>query len=390
MRLPGSNAAVVTCAAVALILTVKLTPAAELSLRLSLRMSEGYNDNVRVVSTPHPSVTVSTFSPGIQVAAKTETVIASVKAQVDVNRFSGDSDLNATDLVLDASVSKIFERSEASMHTAFVRDSTLASELSQTGIVQANRQRSRTSLEPSWTSRLTERSSLKLGFDFANVTYADAAGTGLTDYRTQNPYGVFSYRLSERSTVLASAGVSRLTQKGPNGTIQNVYGQTVLEHDLSELLKAKVGVGLNRISLTANTGATDRDNGWVAQSSVERRTETGGAMTLGVARELNPTGSGDLTQTDRVFASWFDRISPQLSYSLNGAIYRNAPVARGTGAADRYARLGGNIAFLITEDWGIEVDIAHAQQRPDQGPTARANSVFISTRYSLPSRSYSF
>lgn len=390
MRCTASNAVVFPCAVVAFIGTVELTPAAELSLRLSLRMSEGYSDNVRLVATPHQSVTISTLSPSVELTARTETVTTSVKAQANVNRYSGDSDLNATDLVLDASMSKASERNEVLMRAAFVRDSTLASELNQTGVVQANRQRSRASVQPSWTSRLTERASLELGFDFAQVTYADAAGTGLTDYRTETPYGVFSYSLSERSTLLASSGVSRLIRKAPEGTIQNTYAQAVLEHDLSELLKAKVGVGLNRIRLDSNASTNERDSGWLAQASVERRSETG-ALSLGAAREINPTGSGELTQTDRMFASWFDRLSPRLSYTIGGAVYWNeALTARNTGTADRYIRMSGSIAYLITEDWAVEADIAHARQTPDQGPSAHANSVFLSTRYALPTRSYSF
>lgn len=383
----ASSGAAIWRAAVAFLVMIEAARAAELSLRMSLRISEGYNDNVRLVSTSHPSVTISSVTPGVEVAARTETLTAIARAQATVNRYTRDTDLNATDFGVDASLTQLNERGEFAVRAEFVRDSTLASELNQTGIVQANRQRTRANLNPSWKADLNERENVRVGYDFADVSYKDAEGTGLVDYRTGTPYAIYSYRLSERSTVLASAGYLRLSRSTQAGTLSNLYVQSLLETELTELLKAKVGVGLNRIRSKAGVGH-DTEEGWLAQASAER-TLLSGMLTMGVARDVNAIGSGELTQTDRLFASWTERLSPRLSYSFAGTLYRNEPTTSAA-AADTYYRVGANLTYLLSEEWAFEADIAHASQRPDQGDSAQASSIFLSTRYTLPTHRYSF
>jgi hypothetical protein len=386
MRFIPSRGAALLWLAIGIVATVELTQAAELVLRLSLRLSEGYNDNVRLESSSHPSVAITIVSPGAELIARTETLTASLKAQASINRYQGDASLDASDLILDGSLAKRFEREQVGLALSYVRDSTLASELSQTGIVQANRQRSRASLNPSWTTQVSERASWKFGYDDAQVNYQDAVGTGLTDYRTQTPYATFSYRLSERSKLEAAGGVSRLRRDTPRDTLRTVYAQVLLEHDWSEVLTAKLGIGANRVRFSS----AGSKQGWLAQASLERRFETGSAI-LGMARELNPTGAGEFTQTDRLFASWSAKLSPELSYSFNGAAYRNEPVRSAAGsAADRYYRLSANLGWLMTQRWSIEAEIAHARQEPTQGAAAQSNSLFFGARYDLPVGSYFF
>ncbi len=388
MRSTPSGGTVLLCAAFAFMTVVELARAAEMSLRMSLRLGEGYNDNVRLVSDSHPNVTITTIAPAVEVKAHTETVTAVAKAQASINRYRGDSDLNATDLAIEASMAKLYERGQIGIRTEYVRDSTLASELSQTGVVQENRQRARASVNPSWTTQLSERASVQLGYDFAQIKYEDAAGTGLTDYQTESPYGVFSYRLSERSSIQALTGMSQLRRAG-GGSVRNIYAQTLLESQLTEVLKAKVGVGLSRIR-SNSTLAKDAESGWLAQASIERSFLTS-TLAVGLERENNPTGSGELTQTDRLSALWTEKLSPRFSYALGAAAYRNQPIfATSAIASDTYYRLNGNVTYLVTEDWSIEADIAHAHQRPDQGESVQANSFFLSTRYSLPTHLHSF
>jgi hypothetical protein len=356
--------------------------AVETSARLSIRLSEEYNDNIRLVANPKRRVWVTSVTPIAQLSARTETLSATAKAQVSVNRYSGDASLNNTDILLDAALKKRFERDKINLGASYVRDSTRASELTQTGVVQANRERRRFGLTPSWSALATERATWSVGYDYADVQYKDAEGTGLTDYRSGTAYTKFDYRFSERATSFVEGGLTRLKIDATRNDVRARYALAGLQYSFTELLKTEFSAGARRVDFSSSNG--DSKNGWLTRLNVERTLETG-SIRLGAARELNPTGSGELTQTDKLFAEWSGKLSAQWRYGLSGSAYRNSRVSSATdNARARYYRVDANLAWAFTETWTFEVGLAHARQEPEGGETAKANSIFLGIRYDIP------
>jgi hypothetical protein len=363
--------------------------AAQNTVTLSVSLREEYNDNFRLTSAPHSNVLATTVSPAARFTYATDTLSASGKAQLNFNRYRGDSELNNNDVLLDGLIKKNFPLDQVTLLTSYVRDSTLASELAQTGVVQVNRQRTRFSLNPEWIGTISPRATWTVGYDFANVTYQESGDADLIDYRFHKGYTTYGYRWTERTKTFVTGGISTLKFDRLGDKTRTLFALAGIEHNFSEVWRSEISFGLRRVRIQDSDDSRS-ESGWLGQGSLERRFETG-LLRAAAARELNPTGLGSLTQTDRVSLSWSDRISPGLSYGIDAAAFRNAFVS-GTNDSDndRYYRIDARISYALSEDWIIDGGLGYARIEPDTGNSARSRSVFFSARYEwsrlLPSR----
>lgn len=361
-------------------LSIPFAWSVDVNALLSLALKEEYNDNVRLVSTPHDSVFITSLSPAAQLSASSETFTAVGRARLDERRYHGDSDLNSTDILLDGDVTRRFELGSLGLRASYVRDPTLASELTNTGVVQANRTRSSIGLNPSFSSQFTDRLTWKVGHDFVDVRYEDAQGTGLTDYQAGRTYTGFDYRTSERLTNFVEVGAGYFKPDN-RGRDDNAYVVGGAKYQLTERVTLEGAAGPRWVRLAAPGGRTT-ETGWVGRVAIESSSERS-SWRLAGAREVNPVGTGELTQTDRVSLTWATRMTERLSASLGGAMYWNERLGN-TPLQERYYRVGGDLSWNITPRWYLDAGVSHARQMPDSGPSAKANVVFVALRYEFP------
>jgi hypothetical protein len=354
---------------------------AELSINPSINIRETYNDNIRLTSAPHRSVLQTTISPAVRFSRRTETSEANARAQLNVNRYTRDTQLNADDVLIDLSYLRKLERDLLALDAGIARDSTFASELAQTGVVQARRQRTRASASPAWTHNLSERSSVKLGYDLAEVRYQDRQNTNLVNYRAGTVFSGIKYKPSERDETFATLGYSEYKASDFATKFKTVFVEAGIERKFSEVLTARASLGANRVRFTVQDGSDTR-SGWLANLNVERRFATA-ALTAEAGRELNPSGIGSLTETDRLALRWRQKINPRLEYSLSGAWYHNSFVGQVQNQrAERYLRVGAGLNWLASEYWTIEAGVGY--EEINDGSGASANSIFVGATYNWP------
>jgi hypothetical protein len=354
---------------------------AELSINPSISVRETYNDNIRLTAAAHRSVFATAISPAVRFSYRTDTNEANARAQLNFNRYARDSQLNANDVLIDLSYLHKLERDLFALDAGIARDSTLASELNQTGIAQARRQRTRASASPAWTHGLSERSSVKLGYDLAEVRYQDRENTSLVNYRTSALFSGFKYKPSERDETFATVGYSEYKANEFATKFKTFFAEAGIEHKFSEVLSARASLGANRVRFTALDDSSTR-SGWLANLNVERRFATA-TLTAEASRQLNPSGIGSLTETDRLAVRWVQSINPRLKYSLSGSWYRNSFVGIVRNETnERYLQFGAGLNWLATEYWSLEAGIGH--EEIESGSSATANSIFVGAQYSWP------
>ncbi len=363
-------------------------------------------DNINLTPGVHEAVTGIALRPKATFARRTEATEVTGTASFGLNRYPDDSDLNSDDVNLAIASKLVAERSTYGLSAAFTRDSTLESELASTGIVQARRQRNLLHVSPTWNYSLTERSSVFADYQYDAAHYE--AGSGLMDYSNQQASGGYQYLLSPRTALSVSGSYSRY-ETDTGSFLTNSYALNVgLNYDATDRLKLAFGIGtrysntriertdsfcefgalvvcqffgipLTTVSSTTNIG----DHGLSFNASADYAWERTSAN-LGISRDLNPTGSGPLVQTDRLTAGIDHKFSEKLSGNATVS-YLLSHYIGGLGSDTSYYRLDCALGWKLDEWWTASAGYSFAYQKVKDAPqAANANTVFVSISYTWP------
>jgi hypothetical protein len=384
--------------------------AAEWSVEPSVSLRGEYNDNILLITGPHSSVWGVTFSPEVKFSRKSETLETTGGLKLNFNRYTGDEaeGLDSEDVFLTFLSSYRAERNILGLNVNVTRDSTLQSELSETGIVQARRQRNQLIINPSWSRTLTETSLIKLEYINRGVDYDDTTGTSLIDYRDQAAAVTLQYELSARTILNLSAYYDEF-ETDPANFKATTYGiQGGVKHRFSETLQGELSLGTRKTEseiasqalvctgpilfglcfgqvTTVRSAREESSSGYTLNAILEKRLET--AVVSGrLSREINPTGVGSLVETDALSASWTNDLSPTLKASVAASAYKaRYTEADLSGSDSQYYTVEPRLSWRVTERWTLDGGYSYSRVKYDAvSETATANIVYALLSYSWP------
>ncbi len=421
--------------ALPLLLAVLSAQAAEWAFEPSASLREEYNDNIRLTPLPHNSVWGTTFSPSVKFAHRTEVSDTSGGLRLDMSRFSGDSGLNRVDQYYSLSSKYKTERDLFGLDASYTRDSTLVTEAQTTGIVLTQAQRGNVTLNPSWTRSLTERNALRLELVYGDTRYGSApASARLVDYSYWTAAGTWLYQFSERDQLSLSVYDSRF--KTGDGTVKSdtVGVQGGLTHNFSETLQGAllVGVrstkssvmGLQAVACTPTSSLFTYDcgvlpgvspppncvvsgghlyclfssqilvprsldsteHGTTLNAKLDKKFETG-TLSGTLSRELVPSGSGTLVETDRLGFGASKQFSEKWSMAVEGSLQKSRYVGGGVvGNEVRYYTISPHVNWRMSEWWLLEGGYRYTEQayKGSGAVVPASNMVYVMVSYTWP------
>jgi len=386
-------------------------PAAEWAIEPSVESRANMTDNINFMPNVHENVFNWTVAPKVVFASRTEATEVAGTASLGINRYPGNSQFDTNDANLSLTSQLHDERNSYGMSAAFIRDSTLASELATTGIVLARAQRNLVSASPSWNYSITERSSIFAQYRYDKANYE--AGAGLINYSNQQTSSGYQYLVSEGTVATVSGSYSRY-EADDGSFLTNSYGLNVgLTHSPTESLTFGLGIGAQRSDTTITSSALlcefgsiavcnffgiplqpvtatskTSDTGLSYNTSVDYKWERTSAN-LSLGRNTNPTGTGLVVQTDGLTVGFRHQFSEKLSASAGGA-YLISRYLGGLAADTEYYRLDSGLSWKLDEWWTAGAGYSFAYQKVKGVPdSASANTIFLSISYNWPKISMS-
>ncbi|WP_009205892.1 porin family protein [Sulfuricella denitrificans] len=395
--------------------------AAEWSIEPSISLREEYNDNIRFTASPHPSVWQSRLTPSVKLSSATEVSEVSGSAQMSINQYAGDPQVeNRNDLFFTLLTRFRSELNAWAMNASYKQDST-AEERNTTGVVQVRTQRSVLGLSPSWTRTLTERSSVKLDYNFQDVKYGQI---NLNDYTYQQVGGTLSYQLSERDQVTVSANYSAL-KYAPTSRL--LTGVTIISidpgiislgsgtdaslnesstrniqvgatHQFSETLNGSLSVGRRSTVSSVNhtctscytivgtpisTFTSETSGSGSSFSATLEKTFDAATVSGFASRETNPSGSG-LVETDRVGVSLNKSLTEKLTAAVDVASYHTKYISLAS-PSSRYYTFDPRLNWRFTEWWTLDAGYRYQRYESEAvANTTTSNAVYLNLAYNWP------
>jgi hypothetical protein len=397
------------------------THAAQWSVEPTVSLRSGYNDNYRLTTGPHDSVWEEDLTPAVKFGVETENQGLFGTADTSVRRFYGGSgSTSSSTLDREDYHFKVdsYQQSQLNRYGAnidFIRDSTLDTELTQTGQVVDNlATRTSTELNPTWTRSLDERTQLDLGYTFNRVNYSDVVGlTNLVNY----DFNTVSASLTRQFTPLTQAtlatSVSRyLPETNLNSDSYAIQAGLTRQH--SETLSTNWLAGWRTTKsdtsvptgfcvgaapgasfpnctggFPVQTGAnTDQvsNSGAVYAAGITKTLETG-SVGASLSRIATPSGNGQLLDTTQFTLTGEYYFTEHLRSNMTATYYTQDQIVNASGTQNFSANTGNffrvipRLTWQWRREWSLQGEYQFAKDDNANGTTAKQNSVYLTLIY---------
>jgi hypothetical protein len=234
-----------------------------------------------------------------------------------LQRFSGNSALDSNNGSLLLSAQRQGELATVAASAQIARDSTLTTELLDTGIVNAATRQDTRSGSLSITRNLTESQQIQTDASWADVTYPGGLQFGLVGYRYPSIDLVYSIAITPRTTLSSIGFGSQSTAPLVHYESSDYGARLTIDHSLSL-----------RMHITASLGASESrvrsvdDHGLVWSTRLTREDELN-HWALSYERSVQPSGNGLLVNRDLATLSLARSVAPKLYATVAVTAVRN-------------------------------------------------------------------
>jgi len=275
------------------------------------------DDNNRLLSSPAIGAASTWVFSNVQFQRSTEVTQITITPQVQWQHFDAKEFGDIVNRNLSASFLWTQERGSLNLTAARLDDSTLTTELTETGIASSDVHSLTDRTALSWNYGLAERRAFVLQAAYIDLTYygREVGYLALLEgYRYLTGSAGEQFNLSERTTLTASGFGDELIAPLAINDSHEEGGELQLIHNFSERMVLNVTVGGSARSLEG-----ERSTGTVANVTFTRSSELG-SVALNYSRQLTPYGTGVLADRQQISLTGTYNLTEKLD--LNASLLR--------------------------------------------------------------------
>lgn len=383
--------------------------AAEWSTEPRVSLRSGYNDNIRLTPADHDSVWETVLRPEVRFGVAKENQGLFGNASAAVRRFSGgngsesSSILDREDYYLNTTAYHNMQRDSFKANLNYTYDSTLDSELNETGnVIEVRATRDRFTLGPSWTRSLDDITRSTLDYQLTTVSYSDDPGdTDLVPY----DYHVFSSSLVRQfaprmnGTLSASYGLYKPDTGFESSTINIKAG---ISRNLSETLVASLLAGRRETTsdtliltedcilaspdATLNSCKSELDtSGSVYNASIKKTLETG-SLSASLDRSSFPSSDGNLLDNTQLILSGEYKFTEKIQSTLRIQYAENEIIVNRLGRkpdlkTEKFFRITPKLSWRWQPEWELVGEYEYAKDEDKFSNTATRNAFYLTIIY---------
>lgn len=236
-------------------------------------------------------------------------------------RFTDPSLGNGDDRSANVGFKWLGEKSSLNLTASYWDQSTLTTELLETGIVSADTHRRTSQAGATWMHSQTELRSLVAQVSYTDVSYYGEAAKFFPGYRYPSGSVGEKFTLNERGSFTVSSFGSLLSSSTQGSSSREIGLQAQIVYSFSERADLNASIGESSRSLSGTTGY-GTDAAVAANYSLFL-----GRVSVGYTRSLVPYGIGFLVQQQHFTATFVRPLSPFLDSDLSWQRIQNNQAA---------------------------------------------------------------
>lgn len=331
--------------------------AAEWSIEPAVLGGYTYNDNLLLKSESSQPTGAGNLDLVANLAWQTENRQLKLLPRARFLRYDGLDDLDSDDQYLDLTYNVSAETHSWQLAGNFARDTTLTSELEDSGFVDAGKRHELGAVSALSVWNLTERVLLTAQAGGQTHHYVDAADTGLVDYRYGSALAAVSRSFTERTRLGAELSAGTLDPDSLQPDSRDQSARLTFEHQLTTGLHLSLAGGVNR-----SDSAGVADEGTVYSFELARAGERND-WHIAAEQRVIPSSRGILVRHEEVEFGVSRRLTAHLRAALSARHSVNQDLTPGVVGADRdYDRADASVTWQFASTWGLGAGASFARQ----------------------------
>ena len=360
------------------------TQAAEYSADYRVEARYEYNDNVRLSPDNQIDTSGGKLILPVTLTRRSERLDASLAGELSSSKYN-ESGYDSDNQNVQGNATYQLERGELKGNAGYLRDSTLDSEFTDTGVVGLSATRKETAtVGGSGFHMFTEKNGLSAGGNYADVQYQSPF---YQDYTYASGYGGWLHQWTERTLLRLQAYANNYENDGQVKVSSDGLGaQAGFDSDLSEQLTLSMLVGWVSIDTNYSSGQPipiddASDDAYLVTGSLKYEQERYN-LEARVKSDTNPSGDGYLLKTDQLDVSYGYRLTELSRANLTVLAGRSSSLDSSIDNDRDYARGVLRLDYRFSPNWYVAGSYTYSfqdQKRNNYDPgDADSNSVYLS------------
>lgn len=376
--------------------------AAQWTTQPEIEVGFEYDSNPRLVEdNSEDAVSAGLLNIAVDFNGLTEKSELRLRPRANIDRYSDKTELDGEDLFFDLFASTRTQKSEWSLDANFSDQRVLRGELESpefddtgvdevqtgTGNVQASQDRTLFRIKPEITFSLSQRTELRLGGSYLDVSYDPELINRAIDYNEGQVRAAVGYQASPTGNIQFALYSARF-ESGDDANETTSNGVTIkYDHNVTERSNAFIEAGYEEAEI--EIGAMFPlffSESYFLWSVGASRQWTNSEFRIVAGMATTPSGAGFVKERQRVRASFRHKLSPRLSASFSIITQSTDTLATDSDFGDRdytYGRIG--ISYRMTPSWSLYTSAGYADQDDKDEPgSANSTTARVSIVYRPP------
>ncbi len=353
---------------------------ADMRLIPSLRLKGEYDDNIAFSRQVKEDDFVGTASPDLNLHYASDLLRLDSIVGADFKEYMDHSDFNTVikRCRIDGAY-QVTERYSLSGNFDYTKDTTLESELEETGVVVGRKSRERITGGGGMTYQIDEISNLGIQFNRSNTRYDTQR---YVDYRTYTAVIYYNHELNNQKDMVTIQSTYSHTQSDVS-KIKN-YGLSLgLAHAFTERLRfdGYAGIRYTKSSyrmvqlygylfdpvtwqfypIFYKKKKKDSNLGGISDISLTYKGETSSWL-VGYSRGLTYSSYGDSLETQRLYGNASRKLTARMKMGIRGSIYITKSEGDVSNEDNRYYEIAPFLEYRLTEDHFLRAGYSYARE----------------------------
>lgn len=350
----------------------------------SIGVKGEYDNNVAFVPTEVEDDFIATVSPGAALTIGSELVDIKSNVAIDFLRYLDNTDLDT--------VNQLYELNGTYRSTprwsflglvSYVKDTTLDSQLLETGRVSARENRRRFDIDGGIAHKLTEASNIEFNYHFKHVNFDSDI---YVDYKRNSVALSYNRKLQDQINTIG-AQTAYYYRDSDVSDLHEINQLLSLEHLFTPKIRLFLSAGVSYSEQEyKNDQSTDKYWMPIGDGFIRWQGENS-AYTLGYRKDIRTDTNGRALDVDRIYCRLRHNLSERWGVSLIGTIYLSEEIDKSGDKGSIFFNVDPSIFYKLTENHTLHLTYKYSvekdREREDDQISTR-NQIGIRIEFNFP------